>query len=410
MKPVPVGPFNLGVNNRLPDTDLTVPKVGSYLRAGVNIDLSTTGNIKRRKGFTQKQAGSDCHSLYSDSEHAYMVDGTVLYVLNEAMAKTAIRTGLTPGARLSYTEANGRTIYTDSTVLRQLDGIDKPFGVPMLSPEPAAHSASGSLYEGKYQLCFTYVADDGQQSGSTTPIAVDSLGGIVITGLPAAFPAGVSGLMVYMTSVNGDQLMLAHILSTPQSALTISTNPQLAGRCPTLQLKAMPAGGIVRYNNGRLLVASGNILYYSEPYALSLRSASKGFIPFNTNITVVESVKTGTFVATEDKAYYFAGDIAAADMTEVLPYGSVFGTGGTSPDALKCWWMSQRGLIQAADGVAKNVQEEKLAINKAKVGATLFREHDGLKQLIASSFGTEQTGAAAYTFMDAEIVRKKEIL
>lgn len=410
MKPVEIGPFNLGVNNRLPDTELTVPKVGAYLRSGVNIDLATTGNIKRRAGFTQKQAGSDCHSLYSDGEHAYMVDGTTLYVLNEAIGKTAIRSGLTPGARLSYADVNGRTIYTDGTVLRQLDGTDKPFGVPTLSPEPGAHSASGSLYAGKYQLCFTYLGSDGQQSGSTTPIAVDSLGAIVITGLPVAFPAGVSGLMVYMTSVNGDQLMLAHLLTTPQSELTITTNPQLGGRCPTLQLKPMPAGSLVRYNNGRLLVAVGNILHYSEPYALSLRNAGKNFIPFDAAITIIESVKTGTYVATETKSYYFAGDIAASDMLEVLPYGAVAGTGGASPDALKCWWMSTRGLVHAAEGAAKNVQEDNIAVNAAKVGASLFREHDGMKQIVTSTFGVEQTGAAAYTYLDAEIVRKKEIL
>lgn len=406
----PIGPFNLGVNNRLPDTDLSVPKVGSFLRAGVNIDLTSSGVIKRRHGFTLKQAGVDCHSLFATKTHAYMVDGTVLYSLSgESMTKTAIRTGLIPGNRLSFVEVHDAVVYTDGSVLRQLDGADKPFGVPMMEPVTVA-SGAGALFAGVYQLCFTYMAEDGQQSGSTTPITIETQGGIVVSDLPTAFPTGVVAVMVYMTSVNGDQLMLSHILTAPQASLTIATTPTLGARCPTLLLKPMPAGSMVRCNNGRLLVANGRFLHYSEPYALSLRDPSKGFIPFESDITIVESIKSGTYVATETKTYYFAGDIAAAEMIEVLPYGAVTGTGGVAPDALKCWWMSVRGLVHAADGAASNVQEENIAVNQSQVGASMFVERDGMKQVITSTFGTEQTGAAAYSYMDAEIVRKGIVL
>lgn len=418
-KPPRIGPFNLGVNNRRADTDLAVPKVGAYLRFGVNVDLRESGRMQRRKGFTESLAGSDCHSLWAtpDESRAYAVDGTTLYELSgapEAIAKTTVRSGLVPGTRLSFTDVNGTTIYTDGTVLRKIiAGADYPLGPPMLAVTPLiAAAGAGALPAGKYQLCFAYLGTDMQQSGSTTPQQIDVAEGqaIAITGLPAAFPTGVQGVMVYMSPVNGDQLMLAQVLASAQTTLSITTIPQLTGRCQTLLLKPMPAGNIVRANNGRLLVAAGQILHYSDPYALALTQPGRNYIPFATEITVIESVKTGTYVATADKTYFFAGDIAAAEAVEVLPYGAVPGTGGTSPDNMKAWWMSTRGLVQAAGGEVKNVQEQAIAINKAAAGAAMFREQDGIKQVVTSLFGTEQTGAAAYSYMDAEIVRKGTVL
>ena len=58
----------------------------------------------------------------------------------------------------------------------------------------------------------------------------------------------------------------------------------------------------------------------------------------------------------------------------------------------------------------KNVQEAAIAMDVAQAGASLFREQDGKKQVIASLFGSDMTAAAAYSYMDAEIVRKGTVL
>ena len=42
----------------------------------------------------------------------------------------------------------------------------------------------------------------------------------------------------------------------------------------------------------------------------------------------------------------------------------------------------------------------------AAVAATLFRERDGMRKAISSTFGTEVNAAAAFSYMDAEIIRK----
>lgn len=416
-RPIAVGPFNLGVNHRLPDTQLKVPRVGTFLRSAVNVDVSDAGTIGRRTGYALALAGTDVHSLYSFGEHAYVVDGTVLYRLSgspAALTQTAVRTGLRPGQALSYEAFNDRVVYTDGLTVRRLDGLaDKPLGVPMMERAPTVLAAgSGSLAAGRYQVCFTYISDELEQSGTTQPIQVDAVenSSILIGDLPAAFPTGVAGVAIYMTQPNGDQLYFYRTLTTAASTHAIPAPPALTGRVQTLLMRPLPGGSIIRHNIGRLLVAKGKVLFYSEPFAPALHYPHKNFIPFDTEITVVESLETGTYVATEDATYFFAGDIADAEAKKVLPYGAVPGTGGVSPDRLKCWWMSVRGLVQASEQGVVNVQEKNVAVNPAAAGASLYREQNGLKQVVTSLFGTEATGASAYTFMDAEIIRKGTIL
>ena len=169
----------------------------------------------------------------------------------------------------------------------------------------------------------------------------------------------------------------------------------------------MPAGDIVRYLNGRLFVAVGSTLYYSEPYSLALRSPTRNYIQFPERITVLEPVDNGFFIAA-DKTYWVAGDVVEAQLIPVLPYGGVFGTGGQIPhDDGAAFWMSPRGLVRGdQDGSVKNLQEQNVAVDPAVLGATAFVERDGMKQAVASLFGAEPTQMTAHSYMDAEIVRK----
>ncbi len=413
MEPKKLGPFTLGVNNRLQDQELSRVK-GAFLRSAVNVDMTAHGTIKRRLGSEKVVAGSDCHSLWSGADQSFFVDGTVLYSLSgerDAPTKTQVRTGIAPGARLSYTNANGEVIFTDGSVLRRVvGGVDKALSLPTINPEPVVTAGGvGSLAAGLYQVCLAYHDVQLAQSAATIIQQVEVVAGqgIIISGLPAAFPTGITGILVFMSPVNGDQLFLARALIAPQASLTIATMPQLQGRSQTALLAPMPAGEIVRYGSGRLLVAVGRFLFYSDPYALGLYRPSRNFIPFADPITVVECTPDHTYIATEKLTYRFTGDIATAKADEVLPYGGVARTGGMTPDSERAFWMSDRGVVvTAADGSLNNVQEKNLALNAAVSGASYYRERDGMKQIVAAGFGVEQTGAAAYSYMSGEIVRK----
>lgn len=413
-KSVRLGPFTPGMNNRRPDfklDDVRDRRKVSYLRSLVNADITAEGPIKRRQGYARVVPGLSCRSLWkSAAGRVYYADGTQLILLTDGFAGTALRSDLAPGQPVSYANVGADTYWSDGVLLRRLDAAgDHPAGVPMLLADPTITiAAGGSLPAGYYSLAFTQTNADGEESGSTVPteFAVPAGGSISISGLPAAFLEGVTGLSIYMSPVNGDILYRIAVLPAAQATYEVQVLPSYGPRCSTLLLAPMPAGRLVRYLNGRLLVAQGNVLYYSEPYAPALRNPAKNYIVFNAPITMLEPCDKGFYIAA-DVTYWVAGDIATAELDHVLPYGAVYGAGGEVPNSNSVWWMSMRGVVRGDEnGKVENLQEDDVAVEAASNGAVLFREQDGMKQALASMFGAQPTVMVARSWMDAEVIRK----
>lgn len=419
-KSVSPGPFTLGVNNRRPDFKLDRRTAGGrkewFLRSAVNIDLTAEGTAKRRAGYTQVFSGSDCHSLWSNGDVALFVDYDTLYRVTggaDELVKTVVRNNLTPGRLVSYVEANGSVYYSNDIVIGRVDALGShDNGVAPLRFDPlVAGQTGGSLPVGEYGVCFTLLNAAGEESAATIPQQVDvpESGKLVITGLPAAFPADVVALRIYRTAPNDGTLQSAAILTTETTSYTISVANALGARCPTVLMAPMPAGSIVREFNGRLLVASGSTLYYSEPYSYALMNPARNYVTFPAPITMVEPCQKGFFLAA-DKTYWLGGDIAQTVLDTVLPYGAVPNSSGSDPEDIGVFWMSPRGMVRGTpDGAVERLQEENVAVESAQTGAFLYRSNDGMKQALGGLFGLGGTVAAG-SFMDGEIIQKATTL
>jgi hypothetical protein len=402
-----IGPF-AGMNNRRPDTRLANADGSTFLRNAVNVDLTASGTLKRRPGVELAIAGADAHSLWGSDQAAYYIDGTDLCEVAQGIKKNVIRSGLIPGRRASFARVGEDVYWSNGIVIERITaGISGAAGAPTPNPVPVVtYGSGGSLPAGIYQVAFTQVID-GEESGSTWPqmIEIPANGRIDVSGIDAG-----TAVNVYMTPANGDVLFLVAELDGASST-TFTVMPALRRQIPTLGLCPMPAGHIVRYYNGRLLVARDNILYYSEPYAPALHNPMRGYIPFPERITVMEPCDNGVYVASDTTRWLDGPDIDKAEAVEVLPYGAVEGTGSCPENDKAVYWFSTRGMVIGdASGSVKNIQEDTVAVDPAAVGAALYREQDGLRQAITSLFGTEASVAAATSFMDAEIVRKESML
>lgn len=406
MKPVALQSF-LGMNNLLPAEKLST-KEGAFVRSAVNVDVTDAGTLKRRQGTEQSLAGAECHSFWTHRNDAFMVDGSTLYRLSETplgLSKTALAT-VTPGLQFSYT-SDGREVRASNGVeaLRITGNTVSPWAVPTPRYQPLLVAGQGgSLPAGQVRVCVSYMDAAGEEGATTQPVAafVGENGALTITGIP--HEAGYTTLL-YATQPNDDQFFKIGepAGTTVAMALKPSEGPRPAG----LMLAPMPAGHIVRYLNGRLLVAAGNMLYYSETYQLGLYDPNKNFIPFPEPITMVEPCQNG-FYLSADQTYWIDGNLPQADLNPVLPYKAVLGTSGPVPNTNSVWWMSERGTILGTqDGQVQNLQEKNVAVDPAVVGASLFREQDGMKQMVSSLFSPQSTVIAASSFMDAEIVRKE---
>lgn len=317
-----IGPFPAGVNNRRDAHDLRQPvQRGSIdlLRSATNVDLTDEGKVRRRPGFTQAIAQDGCHSLWGDGNTGFYAAGSGLYQLRESgpgVVDSLVRNDLAPGQPMSYCEAGGTYFYTGSGHLGMVrDGVRIDF-TPRLNITPVLSATQGALSAGRYQFCFTQMGVAGE-SAATVPQVIDlpTGGGIRISSIPPAAPG--TTLRAYMTAANGEVFGRVD-LQVSAGVAEIVAPPELGARCQTLLLEPMPAGSIVRHALGRLLVAVGNLLCYSEPYANGLFRPSKNYIPFAAPVTVVEPCGGGVFVVA-DKTYWLDGDLAAASLIEKLP-------------------------------------------------------------------------------------------
>jgi hypothetical protein len=408
MKTAEIGPFK-GENNRLPDYALS-GKDGAFVRSAVNVDLSGAGTFKRRPGSERIVSGTDCHSIWAIDDHAYYVDHRTLYSLSADYTATAVLTGLTPFRPMTYADAGaGRVFCTNKDGLWRLSGESATLAgvAPPQSAPIATVTQDGSLAAGAYQFVVTLLSADGEESAATRPEQVDvpENGRITFSGIPQV--AGHTTAL-YLSPPNGDELYRI-TAGAPESAVVAVPPRTDRARCKAILLETLPPGEIVRYSGGRLLVANGDMLYYSEPFALALHNPRKNYVRFESQIDLLEPVEGGAFVAAGDQTYWIGGDISAASLAVVLPYGAVRYSSSRAPNSNAVWWMSKRGAVVAGPGgEVKNVQEQNVAVNPSEVGASAVMETDGMRRLIAALFNQTDSRMAAQSWMDAEIVRTEE--
>ena len=161
----------------------------------------------------------------------------------------------------------------------------------------------------------------------------------------------------------------------------------------TQELGPPPAGQIVSSYNGRMLVASGNVLSYSEPYSYELFDL-RANLPLESEITLVAPVTGGVFVGTINGTIYLQGDdMARVNFVPKADYGVIPGTlamvqadtlGEGSQNGSAFIWASRQGLCVGTDnGGFRNLTQERFSYPATDRGAGLVRRHRGMNQYLA---------------------------
>jgi len=362
-----------------------------------NVDLDDTEKIlSRRKGHVNKLAGN-YHSLYACREGMFVGKDLAMGRIDISsvgdLSYTEIKPGLS-GDRITYQSLLGAVYFSENTysgVLR--DGTLMKWGMDW-PPLTALSEGSGGLTEGVYQVALTYVAYDGRESGTgvAVPIQVSSNAGILFPSLPVSADEQVVSKNIYISTTNGEKLYLA--MTLPNSQTTTAWRGGVLGRPLSTQFKhPAPPGSIVKEFNGRLLVASENMLYASEPFQYDLFNISKSYIPFDGNIRMVEPVNNGVYISTTDKVSFLSGmDFMELIQKEVSEYPAQ-GGGSIPSDALKmknvigdvAVWVSEQGcLLGLPGGEVYNVTQTSVKFPSARSGILVQKNNRGYPQIIVS--------------------------
>ncbi|HOV19594.1 MAG TPA: hypothetical protein PLK10_09195 [Ottowia sp.] len=312
-----LGPFPLGMDNRVPDYQLKLPDdSGHLLRDALNVDITARGGVKTRTGYSQAIAGTDCHSLWSpvDGKFALFCDAGSIYRTDAAGVKTLVAAGFGAVTSVRYAKVNEAIYFTD--------GLRVGSYHPTTGQTPAW--------------------------GSAAPTVV------------------------------GDQAL------TP-----------------------MPAGQHIAHHSARLLVAVDSVLIYSEPFLPHLRDAARGFELFPAPITCIAAIEAGVFVMA-DKTYFIQGGFPAQSMRAVLDYGAPDQQAGYRDDG-GAHWMSAHGIVSCAStGELANIQDTHIELTAEGAAATLWRQQDGMRAIVAALTEPSDTGAGVGSYAQARIIRKEQ--
>lgn len=409
IQPVIDQAFPKGINNREKATRLP----DGFLLDAINVDVDNSGGYTRRDGTTKKYSGSQMHSLWSSGTLSFAAEGSnlkKLTVTNGVVSATTIKSGLQLYRELSYVDINGEVYYSNGIATGKIKADATHHNWGIAAPQEtytASALTTGGMDAGRYQVTISYVTALGEESGAPRGYAVDVVasGGIQLTNIPTSSDSDVSYVAVYITEANGDVFYLYRTYANGTTGITLSKSSNKGRALKTHLLDAMPPGDILEYFSSRAYVASGRVLWYSEPLNYGLYNPSSNFILFPADITLAVAVGDGLYVAA-DKTYFIQIADQFTKPFEVLPYGAVKNAFAKSQDDQTVEWFSHRGIVRGANGgQVTNLTEANVTIDKYEKGSVLLRKLNGIKQFIGVAQNKLQSGFKATDYAEAEVRR-----
>lgn len=374
---IPLGPWPRGFQNVADPT--AVPK-GALMEA-VNVLIGPEGSITPRKGFSSVSTG--VHSLFHHNGRYFGVLNGLLVELFDNGARQLSNIPIT--GKITWGVLNDEPVFTNNEILARITPTAvKRIGVP----RPDIASTGDALKANS--VAVSYVNEDDEE-GPLSAIFNPVSGGFVQT----PTEPGQWRMRVYATPVNatsalnetqlyaGELLyyvgegavgdLEAFIVGGENSA---PPEDQTMGRLPeTMNKERMPGGNYVRYWRGRLLVARGRTLYFSDPLRYGLYDRSSGFVKFEARIDFIEPMEKGIFVALRNVGVIFlAGESPeqweriTADLEPVQPGASVVVSTANmnlelqpKPEWVAVWFTPKGFALGLPSGVVAHPQADLLS-------------------------------------------------
>ena len=398
-----VGPFPKGMNNKAKPHAL--PE--GTARNIVNGDIDDQGKISRRQGLTKVYNGLGTKCGFNCPVGEFFVEENSLKKLHTDNSSSVLYRGIF-GSTFTYEYFDGIVYFSDGLVCKQIvSGIVLPWGLPSPS-KPVLSESSGELSPGVYLASYSWVDSSGTESGASdiSTILLTSEAGISFNVLPGVVP-GATALRIYLSTPNGSELY--HVVDTLDASFTLTSDKYDDGNVLELSfVSSPPPGSIIRIYKGRMYIVTGKIIWYSEPYSFSHFKLGESFLQFPYETTVMEPVDSGIFLANDRETFFYSGTPEEGfNITTKFNYGGLSDTGRKILGTSEVTWLSKRGVIVgSADGQCKNIQEANVATESGTSGATLVREQDGIKRIIACINDPQPSSLAATSFIEAEIIRR----
>ena len=389
--------FQAGADNRSCEYEMPA----GTAREIINIDVTNGGGLRRRNGINRRDAMA-CHSLFTPSHGRFMLLWRSGYLTRMDADQSFSALAALQDASIAYAEMGGDVYWSvaERTGRVTAAGLASPWGLPVPPSIVATASPAGGLVAGIYQVTQTAVLN-GLESGAPEPteIEVEEGGGITIT---APTASGVV-FAVYVSAPNGGiHEMNAAFVANPGETAVIGSGAR--GR-PLRSLFAgpPPAGSTLLAYRGRVWIARGNTLWFTDAQSPHWVYLDSGYFQFPGIVRMLAAVEDGIFVGSDDGAYFLAG---ADPSTMVLrKIDGTRGSGMAMPlqiDAFsneagqQSMWVDDSGCLAIGRAGGMVIFPGKSRFVAGSAGRYIcYRETGGLRQILAALDDAGDSGLVA---------------
>jgi hypothetical protein len=313
----------------------------SWLVQADNVNVTNTGAITKRQGYTLQAAGVYT-SAFSTFDFSRMYVSVAGEIRNFAGVVIYLLTSTAP---IYWCEINNHVYFnngTDSGVITAGDEVQVwKWSQPVT---PTVEAVSGNLPAGFYQVRCTNVLADGRETGTSDPAEIY---------LTANQGLQISGLMpssnVYIAPANSDVYQLTG--KSLLSAFTFNTSPDDLGRdLLNAFLDPLPNGtDVIAAWKGRVYAAQymasedQTVVWFTEPMGFHLFNLNSNFLIIPGHVLMMAAHESALVIGTEQRVYAYGGD----KIEQVADYGVVAGQHCDEDDDGRLLFWTVRGLCAA---------------------------------------------------------------
>ena len=308
MKSIPIAPL-AGIDNAsVRDDALQVggnaPKV--YLRDAVNVVIDNA-RASMRAGLRQVTS-TPYADLWQSPLHGdtFARLGAQWVKVNTADWTHEVLAEVGEGA-LSHLVLNGTVLVAGPAGIFQYNGsVARPFTLDT-PPDPVVTASTGSLEAGDYGVAVAWLrgALESPLSPMTRHTAAVA-GGLQVL-LPMVLDPTITGVRMYLTRHNGGELLRGEDYPAGTTVVNLPILPKLGAPAQFRHMDPMPSGQYLGLWQGRLVVAQGRTLRFSEAMAYHVHDPRHGFVQMPQRITFVAPVDGGLWVGQVDHVAFLRG-------------------------------------------------------------------------------------------------------
>lgn len=411
--------WDAGMNNRHDNVDLRV----NELRNAVNVDVLKSGKVRMRRGIQQTIADPGAHSVFGAEKFMLWGTATALKKCSPNFAVTTLAASSAYAYPLAFVEMFDKSVYFVNefvnghvTALGALEawGITPPSSAPTLASVDVS-----TTKDREYQVTCTFVLSSGEESGAPTAnkVLCGSQAAISVTNIPVSLDPRVAYVRIYVSEVDGTMFYKYQDVMVGITSTSIFTPLSVLGqKLETQNMGAMPVGGqLIESFNGRIYIAKGNIVYFTEPLRYGLHNLVHGYYMFPERVTLLKSVDSGIFVSS-DMTYFIDGSPQPAtkgstvDLKPALPYKAIEGAHCNVPKTKDVMWLSERGVILGKqEGTVINVTEKRIAMDTAERACMGVLESNGFKGVLTVMRSSALSPETSDDYIESEVQRLTEV-